>query len=153
MDIEIIDQPIRFHLHGLSASVDKHRYGEVGCRMMDEMWKVVKDAKLKTTGINHWVYFADDQMFVGVEVRDAEQTTIPGQLELCDCELPRYSKHVHIGPYHELPEKWRSLKAALSGRGESITMPSLEVYGHSCEGKDESRAETTILLGLKAKNS
>lgn len=151
MEIEIIDQPIRFHLHGLSSSVDNHRYGEVGCKLMDAMWKVVKDAKLKTTGINHWVYFADDRMFVGVEVRDAEQTPIPGQLESCECELRRYAKHVHIGPYHELHEKWQSLKAALSARGESITMPSLEVYGHSCE--DESKAETTILLGLKARNS
>ena len=92
-------------------------------------------------------------MFVGVEVRNAEQTTIPSQLKPYDCELPRYAKHVHIGPYHELPEKWQSLKAALSARDESITTPSLEVYGHSCEGDDESKAETTILLGLKAKNS
>ena len=91
MEIEIIDQPIRFHLHGLSSSVDNHCYGKVGCRLMDEMWKVVKEAKLKTTGINHWVCFADDEMFVGVEVRDAEPAKIPGLLESCECELPRYS--------------------------------------------------------------
>ena len=153
MEIEIINQPVRFHLHGLSSSVDNHCYGEVGCGLMDEMWKIVKDAKLNTTGINHWVYFADDQMFVGVEIRDAEQTTIPRRLKPCDWELPRNAKHVHIGPYHELPQKRQSLRAALSARDESITMPSLEVYGHSCEGDDESKAETTILLGLKAKNS
>ena len=153
MEIEIIERPIRFHLYGLSSSVDNHCYGKVGCRLMDEMWKVVKDANLKTTGINHWVYLADDQMFVGVEIPDAEQTTIHGQLESCECELPRYSKHVHIGPYHELPEKWQSLKAELSARGESIAMPSLEVYGHSCEGDDESKAKTTILLGLKPRES
>lgn len=151
MDIEIIDQPIRFHLHGLSSSVDNHAYGKVGCRLMDEMWKVVSEAKLKTTGINHWVYFADDRMFVGVEVKDAEKATIPDQFEQCDCELSRYSKHVHIGPYHDLPRKWQSLKAKLSARGEIVTMPSLEVYGHSCEGDDESKAETTILMGLKPK--
>src|SRR5262249_5910182 len=126
MEIEIIDQPIRFHLHGLSSSVDNHRYGEVGCRLMDAMWKVVKDAKLKTTGINHWVYLADDRMFVGVEVSGAEQAAIPGQLEPCECELPRCAKHVHIGPYHELPQKWQSLRAALSARGERVSMPSLE---------------------------
>jgi predicted transcriptional regulator YdeE len=148
MEIEIIGQPIRFRLHGLSSSVDNQRYGEVGCRLMDEMWKVVKGAKLKTTGINHWVYFADDRMFVGVEVRDAEQSTIPQQLEPCEFELTRYGKHVHIGPYEELPRKWQSIKAELSARGETVTMPSLEVYGHSCEGDDGSKAETTILMGL-----
>ena len=153
MDFEIIDQPARFHLYGLSSSVDNEAYGEVGCRLMDEMWKIVSEAKLKTTGINHWVYFADDRMFVGVEVKDAEQATIPQQFEPCDCELARYAKHVHIGPYHELPQKWQSLKGQLSDRGETVTMPSLEVYGHSCEGDDDSKAKTTILLGLKSKEA
>jgi hypothetical protein len=45
------------------------------------------------------------------------------------------------------------LRAELSARGESITMPSLEVYGHSCEGEDESKSETTILMGLKQKEA
>jgi effector-binding domain-containing protein len=149
MEIEIIDEPIRFRLYGLSSSVDNHRYGEVGRRLMDKMWKVVKGAKLKTTGINRWVYFADDRMFVGVEVKDAEPSTIPEPLEPCEFELTRYAKHVHIGPYDELPQKWQSIKAELSARGEIVTMPSLEVYGHSCEGNDDSEPETTILMGLK----
>jgi effector-binding domain-containing protein len=151
VEIEIIDQTIRFRLYGLSSFVDNHRYGEVGCRLMDEMWNVVKEAKLKTTGINHWVYFADDRMFVGIDVKDAKLATIPAKFEPCEFELTRYAKHIHIGPYHELPQKWRSLKADLSARGEIVTMPSLEVYGHSCEGQDESKAETTILIGLKPK--
>lgn len=151
MEIEIIDSSIRFSLHGLSSVVDNHRYGEVGCRLMDEMWKIVSEAKLETTGINHWVYFADERMFVGVKVRDAEQSTIPEQFERCEVELKRYSKHVHIGPYHELRQKWQALKTELSARGETVTMPSLEVYGHSCEGDDDSKAKTTILMGLKAK--
>jgi len=149
VQIEIINQPIRFRLLGLSSSVDNHCYGEVGCRLMDQMWKTVKTAKLKTTGINHWVYFADDRMFVGIEAADAERATIPEPLEPLEFELTRYAKHVHIGPYQELPQKWKALKAELSARGESVMMPSLEIYGHSCEGDDGSKAETTILLGLK----
>ena len=149
MDIEIINQPVRFLLHGFSSSVGDQSYGEVGCRLMDEMWQVVSEARLKTTRINHWVYFADDRMFVGVEVKDAEPATISGKLELCDCELARHARHVYIGPYHELPQKWQALKAELSARGECVSMPSLEIYGHSCEGDDDSQAETTILLGLK----
>ena len=87
-------------------------------------------------------------MFVGVEVTNPEQAMIPNQLEPCDFELKRYSKHVHIGAYQELPQKWQALKSELAARGEIITMPSLEVYGHSCEGDDESKPETTILMGL-----
>lgn len=153
MDIEIVEQARQFRLHGLSSAVDNCRYGEVGCRLMDRMWQIVKEAELKTTGLNHWVYFADDRMFVGVEVRDAERAEIPDQLETIAFDLKRYAKHVHIGPYHQLPEKWQALKAELSARGETVTMPSLEVYGHSCEGADESEAETTILMGLRSKGA
>ena len=123
MNIEIIDQPIRFHLHGLSSSVDNNCYGEVGCRLMDEMWKVVKEVKLETTGINHWVYFAGNRMFVGIEPRDGEQATVPEHFEPCECELTRYAKHVHVGPYHDLPQKWQALKAELSTRGRPSQRP------------------------------
>jgi hypothetical protein len=32
------------------------------------MWKVVKGTGTATTGINHWVYLPDHQMFVGVKL-------------------------------------------------------------------------------------
>jgi GyrI-like small molecule binding domain len=148
MEIEIIDEPIRFHLHGKWSLVANRRYGEVGLRLMNEMWKVVKDARIQTTGINHWVYMADERMFVGVEFKNAsQQCTTADQLEPYEFELRRYMKHVHIGPYQALPEKWQALKTELAARGESIRFPSLEVYGHSCE--DPSKAETTILIGLE----
>jgi effector-binding domain-containing protein len=116
---------------------------------MDQMWAIVKQAGLTTTGINHWVYFGGDRMFVGVEVSDGQQAAIPKQLEPCEFELPRYSKHVHVGPYSDLPQKWQALQAELQARGQSVTMPSLEVYGHIPEGDDDSEPETTILMGLE----
>jgi hypothetical protein len=148
MKIEIIETPIKFPLHGLSSRVENSAYGQVGCRLMDEMWRIVKGASLPNTGINHWVYFADDRMFVGVELLDAGQQTIPGSLAPLEFELARYARHLHVGPYQALPQKWQAVKSELAARGERITMPSLEIYGHSCEGADPSLAETTILLGL-----
>lgn len=153
MQIEIVNHPLRFRLFGLSSSVGNRSYGEVGCQLMDTLWRTVKAAGLKTTGINHWVYFADDRMFVGVEVKDGQQAAIPELLEPLECELARCAKHVHVGPYCELPGKWRALKEELTARGERVTMPSLEVYGHSCEGDDESQAKTTILIGLGPKEA
>lgn len=151
MDIEIVEQAKQFRLHGLSAAVENCRYGEVGCGLMDRIWQIVKGAKFQATGINHWVYFADDRMFVGVEAQDGEQAQPPEPLETLAFELQPYAKYVHVGPYHQLPETWRAVKAELTARGEKITMPSLEIYGHSCEGADESQAETTILMGLGSK--
>jgi hypothetical protein len=88
-------------------------------------------------------------MLVGVELRNPQQPTLPNQLEPLEFELQRYMRHLHVGPYQELPLKWKDLQAELVARGESIGSPSLEVYGHHCE--ESSKLETTILICLKAK--
>lgn len=149
MKIEIIEEPIRFRLHGIQGVVENERYGEVGMRLMNEMWQVVKGAGIPTTGINHWVYLPEGRMFVGVELRNPQQLRIPDRLEPLAFELQRYMKHVHVGPYQDLPQKWKNLMAELAARGEVIGSPSLEVYGHHCE--EPSTLETTILIRLQAK--
>ena len=151
MDIEIVEQPIRFDLHGIGGVVEDERYGEVGLRLMNEMWRVVKGAGIPTTGINHWVYLPDGRMFVGVELQDSQQIPIPHQLESLTFELQRYMKHVHVGPYQALPQKWKDLTAELAARGEAIGAPSLEVYGHHCN--DPANLETSILIGLQPKTN
>lgn len=149
MEIEIIESPIHFRLHGVGGVVEDQRYGEVGFRLMNEMWKAVKGAGVPTTGINHWVYLPDDRMFVGVELRSQQPSPLPDPLEPLEFELPRHLKHVHVGPYQALSQKWADLKAELAARGEAIGSPSLEVYGHHCD--DPAKLETTILIGLRAK--
>jgi len=149
MKIEIIETPIRFRLHGIGGVVENERYGEVGLRLMNEMWQVVKGAGIPTTGINHWVYLPAGRMFVGVELRNPKQAPTPDQLEPLEFELQRYMKHVHVGPYQALPQKWKELKAELAARGEVIGSPSLEIYGHHYAGP--SKLETTILIALQAK--
>lgn len=145
MEIEIIETPIRFHLHGLASRVQGNNFGEVGMELMNEMWKIVKESNTANSGINHWVYLPDGKMFVGVEL--LQNTRSPEQLEPLIFELQRHLKHVHVGPYQALPAKWASMKSALAGRGETISSPSLEIYGHHFE--DPSKLETTILIGLQ----
>jgi hypothetical protein len=149
MNIEIIEEPIRFHLHGIGGVVENERYGEVGLRLMNKMWQVVKSVGIPTTGINHWVYLPDNRMFVGVEARNPQQGPTLDQLEPLEFELPRYLKHIHVGPYQALPQKWKDLKAKLATRAEVIGSPSLEIYGHHCD--DPAKSETTIVIGLIAK--
>ena len=149
MNIEIIEEPIRFQLHGIGGVVENERYGEVGLRLMNKMWQVVKSAGILTTGINHWVYLPDNRMFVGVEIRNPQPGPTPDPLEPLEFELPRYLKHIHVGPYQALPQKWKDLKAELATRAEVIGSPSLEIYGHHCD--DPAKLETTILIGLVVK--
>lgn len=146
MQMEILEEPVRFQLHGIWGVAEKENFGEVGVRLMNEMWQVIKGFGIPTTGINHWVYMPAGRMFVGVELKEPHPSPIPDPLEPLEFELSRYMKHVHVGPYQELPQKWKALKAELTARGEVITAPSLEVYGHHCG--DPSKLETTILMGL-----
>ena len=88
-------------------------------------------------------------MFVGVELRTPQPVPTPDPLEPLEFELQRPMRHVHVGPYQSLPQKWTALKAELAARGEVIGSPSLEVYGHHCD--DPAKLETTILIGLRAK--
>lgn len=149
MTVEIVEEPIRFHLHGVGGVVENGRFGEVGFRLMNEMWQVVKGAGVPTTGINHWVYLPGNKLFVGVELRASQPVPTPPALEPLWFELGRHLKHVHVGPYQDLPRKWAALKAELAARDEAIGSPSLEVYGHHCD--DPAKLETTILIGLRAK--
>jgi hypothetical protein len=149
MNFQIIDEPIRLHLHGISGVVENERYGEVGMRLMNELWQVVKGAKIPNTGVNHWVYLPAGRMFVGVELRKPNQAPIPDSLESLEFDLQRYMKHLHVGTYDGLPKKWKELHAELVARGELIGSPSLEIYGHHCE--DAAKQETTILICLQAK--
>lgn len=150
MNFEIVEAPIWFRLHGIAGDVEDARYGEVGMRLMDEMWRVVKGAKIPTTGINHWVYLSASRMFTGVELVNAPPAPLPEPLEPLEFELPRYLKHLHVGAYQELPKKWKDLQAELVARGEKIGSPSLEVYGH--HHVETSKLETTILIGLERKD-
>ena len=151
MNIEIVEEPVRFRLHCIGGVVENERYGEVGFRLMNEMWQVFKGAQIPTTGINHWVYLPGARMFVGVELRSPQPLPPPDPVEPLEFELKRYMKHVHVGPYQALPQKWTKLKAELAARGEVIGSPSLEVYGHHCD--DPSKLETTILIALRTKSA
>lgn len=151
MKTETLEEPIQFRLHGIGGVVENEQYGEVGLRLMDAMWQAVKGAGLPTTGINHWVYLPKGRMFVGVELRTAVQSPLPPPLEPLDFELRRYLKHVHVGPYQALPAKWKLLMSELAARGEVVSFPSLEIYGHHCD--EPAQLETTILIGLQPKSA
>jgi hypothetical protein len=144
MEFAIIQSPTAFSLHGKSSTVKNQNFGEVGMKLMDEMWRVVKQTRTETTGINHWVYLADGRMFVGVELIPSGPA--PAELEPLQFELNRFLKHIHVGSYQTLPAKWNELRKELASRNESVGEHSLEIYGHHCE--DPSKQETTILIGL-----
>ena len=123
MNVQIIESPMRFHLVGFSSLVENKQYGEVGLQLMNRLWQLIKEAKIPTTGINHWVYLPDHRMFTGTELSNPKPSVIPAQLEPLKFEVQRYLKYVHVGPYQVLPQIWKQLKDELASRGEIISAP------------------------------
>ena len=124
MEIDIIETPIRFHFYGLSSSVPNSSFGEVGMKLMNEMWRIVKDSQAGTTGINHWVYLPNSMIFTGVELK--EPITDVGSLETLEVFLDRYVKYLHVGPYSTLGAIWLQLMEELKHATKNHNIPILK---------------------------
>ena len=117
---------------------------EEGERILDRMWAEIRDLKIKSKGLNHWVYLPDCQLFTGVELTGPTHDL--GSLETIDVALERYLSYVHKGPYTQLPVIWPQLMDQIRTLGEQCIYPNLEIYGHW--NQDPMQCETTILIGL-----
>ncbi len=144
MNIEIASDPFRITLFGYRGLIKDGIVHASAKPLMDRMWQEVQDCRIKTTGINHWVYLPDSTIFTGVEFKDP--ATDVGTLEALDVSLDRYVRHLHVGPYSTLGAIWPQLMGEIKQRGEKQQYPNLEIYGHW--NADETKCETTILIGL-----
>ena len=144
MNIDISLEPFRVTLFGYQGLINDGMVAASGKLLMDRMWKEVQDRRIKTTGINHWVYLPNSMIFTGVNLK--EPTTDIGTLETLEVFLDRYVKYLHVGPYSTLGATWLQLMEELKTRNEKPQFPNLEIYGHW--NADESKCETTILIGL-----
>ena len=120
----------------------KNCYGETIKIGMDKVWSRLKPEM--TFGINHVVYYANDDVFVGVETKDDAE--IDG-LEKRKIEVERSYKHLHIGPYSGLPEAHAKARSEVLKVQDSLVFPIIEVYGHW--NKDPGKLETQLVFPLK----
>ena len=144
MNIDIATVPFRVTLFGYRGLIKNGIVHASAKPLMDRMWKEVQDRRIKTVGINHWVYLPDSMIFTGIELR--EPITDVGTLESLDVSLERYINYLHVGPYSTLGAIWPQLTEELKQRDEKPKYPNLEIYGHW--NADETKCETTILIGL-----
>ena len=143
MDIKILNEELAFDLYGFSGTVEDHDYAGTGKRLMDTLWKEVRENGLKHKGINFWVYDSDARMFTGVELKDDDHAA----LEHKSFALNKYVYLKYVGPYHKLGEAHRGLEKELSDRGLIETGPRVERYGDWVV--DESKLVTEIFIGVR----
>ncbi|WP_299460773.1 GyrI-like domain-containing protein [uncultured Gimesia sp.] len=144
MNLEISSVPYRVILFGYRGLIKDGSVHASAKPLKDRMWKEVQDRRIKTTGINHWVYLPDSMIFTGIELK--EPTTEVGTLESLEVSLDRYVKYLHVGPYSTLGATWLELMEELKKHNVKPDYPHLEIYGHW--NADETKCETTILIGL-----
>ena len=147
MNIESSSVPYRATLFGYGGFIKDGIVHASAKPLMDKMWNEVQDRRIKTTGINHWVYLPNSMIFTGIELK--EPGTDVGTLEKLEVSLDRYVRYLHVGPYSTLGAIWPRLMEALKQQGEKPQYPNLEIYGHW--DADETKCETTILIGLAKK--
>jgi len=145
MKIEIINKDFHLNLHGISGvAINKDYVGTV-FRLMDKMWRIIKEKELKHKGINIWVYEPDEKVFAGVELIDAVNGDTG--LEQKNITLSKYAFYRHIGPYNLIKEAGQAMTEALKKKGFESRLPYIEIYGHWTS--DETKLETELLMSLQ----
>ena len=143
MDLKIITAPLQLNIHGFSGIAVNRDYAGTAFKLMDRMWKTVKENKLKNKGLNIWIYEQDHAVFAGVEL-DGDQNA---GLEQKNIVLSKYAWYKHIGPYDLIKQAGNNMRAELKNRGLVTELPYVEIYGHWTN--DESRLETELLMCLQ----
>ena len=124
MKVEIVNSPFQNSLVGKSGQVEGKCYGEKGQELMDSTWSEIRDRGIESHGLNNWVYLPDDRLFTGVELKGYCDDL--GSLESMEVSLSRFLRHVHIGPYSDLPKVWDELLKFVEREAEIHVYPSLE---------------------------
>jgi hypothetical protein len=145
MNVEIIDKNLTIEIYGFSGVAVNKDYAGTAFKLMDKMWRIVKEKELKHKGINIWVYEPSERVFAGVELHDT--TNNDTGLERKIINLIRYAYYRHVGPYKLLRQAGQNMRDALKSKGFETGLPYVEIYGHWTN--DETKLETELIISLK----
>jgi len=144
MNIEIHDEPVEFDLYGLSGNVARFDYSGTGKKLMDELWRRVRERGLPHKGINFWVYNRADHMSTCVEMRNGAATD--GILDHMPVSITKYAYFKHVGPYNKLGDVHRGMDRELAARNLTECGPRIEKYGDWTE--DPNQLITEVFIGI-----
>jgi len=145
MNVEIINQTFTLNVYGLSGNVINKDFSGAAFKLMDRMWKIVREAGLQNKGMNIWIYEPGEIVFAGVEL--AETPAPYTGLQHKTLTLTHYAYYKHIGPYNLIKQTGQAMRDELKLRGFETVLPYIEIYGHW--HSDESILETELFMNLK----
>ncbi len=125
MNIEIVNKNLNINIYGFSGVALNKDYAGTAFRLMDRMWKIVKEEGLKNKGINIWVYEPNEKVFAGVELEDI--TAHDTRLEQKSIHLEKYAYYKHIGPYNLIKLAGQNMQDELKKNGFENDHPYIEI--------------------------
>ncbi len=131
-------------LHGLSGKYLPGKAWDTGKPLMDRMWDIIRDQKLVTEGINHWLYSGDGNVFVGVELSTEGEGS--KDLEKKEIRLEKYAIWRHKGSFSDIPKGYKVLQEEIMKTGNREGSLSIEIYGHVTDNSPQSEMEVLIEL-------
>ena len=88
-------------LHGFSGVFTSGRAWETTKPLLDRLWETIRNEKLSTEGINHFVYTGKGSVFVGVELATYEEKRSL-DLEKKEVAMKKYAIWNHRGNFEEI---------------------------------------------------
>lgn len=140
----IVETPFEKTLYGLSGTFQRNEVWNTAKPLMDRMWKIIKDNKLATEGINHWIYSGNSKIFVGVVI--ATETNVVKDLEKRHVQLKKYALWNHKGSFSEIGEGYKVLREEILKTGNEERGTSIEIYGHVSDS--DPRSEMSVLIEI-----
>ena len=145
MDIKIYETGFSRDIYGFSGIAVNKDYTGTAFKLMDKMWKTIRQLGIKNKGINIWVYEENEKVFTGVETYEAPPPA--SGLEHKNITLVKYAAFMHRGPYNLIKKAGQDMNDDLKRKGFETVLPYIEMYGHHTN--DPSAAETELLMCLK----
>jgi hypothetical protein len=142
MNVQIIHEPLTFHLHGFSGTAANKNYAKTAFVLSGKLWQTVRANNLKNKGINIWAYEPGELVFAGVELDGGNQEK--RELEEKTIQLVRYAYYKHVGQYSLLHQAGDEMRTELRRQGFEPTLPYIEKYGHW--QSDETKLETELFM-------
>ena len=125
----------------VTATTTWERFPTQWKEMLDQVWAFLRGSDLRSDGHNIMLY-KDDVPNVEVGVQVTRSFAPSGRVVPSALPAGRVARTVHRGPYSQLSEPHRAVRAWCAARGLALTGQRWEIYGDSRD--DPSKLETEV---------
>jgi effector-binding domain-containing protein len=111
---------------------------------LDAVYAWLREAPVKSLGLNVVVYLGDWNVEIGVRVSGEFESD--GEVVCTHTPAGRAATCAHFGAYQRMREAYDAIDAWCKEHGERVGWPTWEAYGHWTEDEAQLRTDVYALL-------